>query len=145
MNQKNHLVGICLTLINNFTLKPIDFLRKKKVKQTTLFPLGEWVFPSDMSREDREDIDKKIHKSMIRYIFKKWGQGDFDMSKFRQIGISSVDTDLVVELLKRWIHTVNTEPIPVKMIYNCDYLLDMFNGDADGYEHVKEYLCSGHD
>ena len=117
---------------------------EKESKQTTLFPLGEWVFPSDMSREDREDIDKKIHKSMIRYIFKKWGQGDFDMSKFRQIGISSVDTDLVVELLKRWIHTVNTEPIPVKMIYNCDYLLDMFNGDADGYEHVKEYLCSGH-
>ena len=126
-----------------FYAKTNRLFEEKESKQTTLFPLGEWVFPSDMSREDREDIDKKIHKSMIRYIFKKWGQGDFDMSKFRQIGISSVDTELVMELLKRWIHTVNDAPIPVKMSYSCDYLLDMFNGDADGYDHVKEYLCDG--
>ena len=127
-----------------FYAKTNRLFEEKEVKQTTLFPLGEWVFPSDMSREDREDIDKKIHKSIIRYIFKKWGQGDFDMSKFRQIGISSVDTELVMELLKRWIHTVNDAPIPVKTTYHCDYLVDMFNGDADGYDHVKEYLCDGY-
>jgi hypothetical protein len=126
-----------------FYTKTNRLFEEKESKQTTLFPLGEWVFPSDMSREDREDIDKRIHKSMIRYIFKKWSQGDFDMSKFRHIGISSVDTELVVELLKRWIHTVNDAPIPVKMRYSCDYLLDMFNGDAEGYDHVKEYLCNG--
>ena len=126
-----------------FYAKTNRLFEEKESKQTTLFPLGEWVFPSDMSREDREDIDKRIHKSMIRYIFKKWNQGDFDMSKFRHIGISSVDTELVMELLKRWIHTVNDAPIPVKMRYSCDYLLDMFNGDAEGYDHVKEYLCNG--
>ena len=116
---------------------------EQKEKQTSLFPLGEWVFPSDMPDEEREDIDGKIHKSMIKHLFKKWNQGDFDMSKFRHIGISSVDTDLVMELLKRWIYTVNNEPIPVNMTYSCDHLTDMFNSEADGYEHVKEYLCNG--
>jgi hypothetical protein len=126
-----------------FYAKTNRLFEEKESKQTTLFPLGEWVFPSDMPDEEREDIDGKIHKSMIRYIFKKWSQGDFDMSKFRHIGISSVDTELVVELLKRWIHTVNDAPIPVKTTYNCDRLIDMFNSDAEGYDHVKEYLCDG--
>ena len=80
---------------------------------------------------------------MIKYIFKKWNQGDFDMSKFRHIGISSVDTVLVVELLKRWIHTVNDGPIPVEYTFSDDYLVDMFNPEDDGHEHVKEYLSNG--
>ena len=112
-------------------------------EQTSLFPLGVWLFPDYMPKITQSEIDGKIHKSMIKHIFKKWNQGDFDMSKFRHLGIESYDTVLVIELLKRWVHTVNTEPILVEHIYDCYDLTDMFDPDADGYEDVKKYLCNG--
>ena len=110
-----------------------------KEQQTKPFPTGEWKF-GRLDIESQEHIIDNVSERQFGVMFTYWDKNGYSYLIYKILGITP-DSIIATYCLKRWLQ-FTSNPVNVKVTYDCNELHSLFDQNSDGADHITDYLCN---
>ena len=116
----------------------------KEQQQTKLFQTGEWNFGT-LSVADQKWIKDNVSERQFSIMFAYWDKNGYNYIIYQILKINPDNGGygmpmIVTYCLKRWLQ-FTSNPVNVKVTYDCNILYTLFDQNSDGIDHVPGYLC----